>query len=66
MDDFVSVQPVGSGLCQQDLDAIQAACHLTGFEEQDENEEGPSTCLDVLSIEVDTIAWELRVSEKKL
>ncbi len=45
---------------------IRAACHLTGFEEQDEKEEGPSTCLDVLGIEVDTIAWELRVSEKKL
>ncbi len=26
--------------------------------------EGPSTCLDVLSIVVDTVAWELRVREE--
>ncbi len=66
MDDFASVQPACSGLCQHDLNAIQATCHLTGFEEQDGKEEGPTTCLDVLSIDVNTIAWELRISEKKL
>ncbi len=45
---------------------IRAVCLLTGFEAKEEKEEGPSTCLDELSREVDTIAWELRVSKKKL
>ncbi len=66
VDDFASAQPDGSGPCQRDLDAIQAACGLTGPEIQEEKGEGPSTCLPVLGIEVDTVAWELRVSEKKL
>ncbi len=38
VDDFVSIQPAGSGLCQWDLDAIRVACHLMGFDEQDEKE----------------------------
>ncbi len=66
VDDFVAILPAGSGLCQHDLDAIRAACNLTGFELQEEKREGPSTCLDVLGIEVDTVAWELRISQKKL
>ncbi len=66
LDDFVSVQLAGSGLCQRDPDAIRVACNLTGFEVHEEKQEGPAMCLDVLGIEVDAVAWELRVSQKKL
>ncbi len=44
----------------------QAACDLNGFEAQEEKREGPSTCLSVLGVEVDMIAWEMRIGEKKL
>ncbi len=37
-----------------------------GFEVQEEKREGPMTCLPILGIEVDLVAWELRVSKKKL
>ncbi len=66
MDDFAAAQPAGSGLCQHDLNAIRAACGLTGFEIQEEKVEGPETCLPVLGVEVDTITWEVRIGEKKL
>ncbi len=61
VDDFA-----GSGLCHRDLDAVQAACDLTGFESQEEKREGPSTCLAVLDVEVDTIACEMRIGKDKL
>ncbi len=37
-----------------------------GFEIQEEKGEGPSTCLSILGIEVDMVAWELRISANKL
>ncbi len=59
VDDFASAQPAGSGLCQWDLDAIRAICHLIRFEAQEEKEEHSSTtCLDMLG--------KLRVSEKNM
>ncbi len=66
VDDFASAQPAGSGLCHRDLDAVQAACDLTGFESQEGKSEGPSTWLAVLGVEVDTIAWEMRIGKEKL
>ncbi len=66
VDDFVSAQPAGLDLCQHDLDVIQATCGLTGFKVQEEKSKGPTTCLSVLGIGVDTVAWELRVIKKKL
>ncbi len=45
---------------------MRAACGLTGFEIREEKVEGPETCLQFLGVEVDTIAWEVRIGEKKL
>ncbi len=65
VDDFASAQPAGSDLCHRDLYAVQAACDLTGFESQEEKREGPSTCLAVVGVEVDTIAWEMHIGKDK-
>ncbi len=66
IDNFASAQPAGSGLCHRDLDAVQAACELTGFESWEERREGPCTCLAVLGVEIDTIAWEMQIGKEKL
>ncbi len=66
VNDFASAQPSGSGLCHRDLDAIQAACDLTGFESREEKRVGPCTCLEVLGVEVDSVACEMWIGKDKL
>ncbi len=45
---------------------MDEACWLTGFRGKQEKREGPTTCLSALSIEVDTIDWELRIGAQCL
>ncbi len=66
VDDFVTARCKGTGQCARDLKGLRAACAQTGFEVQDEKEEGPCTSLPVLGILVDTVRWELRIEPQKL
>ncbi len=66
VDDILTAQKVGSGQCGHDLQAMWAACGLTGFQGKEEKIKGPVACLEALGIEVDTVTWELRISVERL
>jgi len=65
MDDFATAEKPGTGQCGANLKALRAACDLVGFEVQERKVEGPTTCLTVLGIEVDSVKWELRIDPEK-
>ncbi len=66
VDDFLTVQKAGSGKCAKDLGAMDQACELTSCCGKPEKREGPTTCLSTLSIEVNTIDWEMQIRAQHL
>lgn len=66
LDDFIIVAPPGSPLCQECFDILHRICEVLGIPLSIRKEEGPTTCLTFLGIEVDTLAGELRLPAEKL
>lgn len=66
LDDFAVVGPPGSDLCLQYLSTLKRVCQDLGVPLAPEKEEGPSTKLTLLGIEIDTVKGELRLPEDKL
>ena len=62
VDDFVFVGPPRSPKCSRDLQLFMDTCSELGINKT----EGPSTCLTILGIEIDTMAMELRLPQAKL
>ena len=65
LDDFAVVEPPSSEACHQYLFTLKMVCQDLGIPLAPE-EEGPTTKLTLLGIEIDTVKGELRLPEEKL
>ena len=66
LDDFIVVGPPSSSRCSCDLAALKSVCASLGVPLAVNKEEGPTTCLTFLGIEIDSVAAELRLPGDKL
>ena len=66
LDDFIMVGPPASGLCQSYLDTVSATCKELELPLAADKQEGPTTCLEFLGIELDSAQLEMRLSPEKL
>ena len=65
-DDFIIVGPPQSRGCASSLMVLEETCQQLGVPIATEKCQGPSTCLEFLGIEMDTLAMELRLPQDKL
>ena len=65
-DDFIVVRAPDSQQCTRALEALNLTRVTLGVPIADHKREGPTTCLTFLSIEVDTRAGELQLSQDRL
>ena len=63
---FVVVGPPHSSQCADSLQVLTDACKVLGVPLATGKCEGPTTCLTFLGIELDTVAWSLRLPADKL
>ena len=66
LDDCIIVGPPQSRDCASSLMVLEETCHHLGVPIAAEKCQGPSTCLEFLGIEMDTLAMELHLSQDKL
>ena len=66
LDDFLTVGPPKSPVCQQNLDTIRQMCGWLGIPLALDKVAGPSTSLDFLGITLDTVRMEARLPVDKL
>ena len=66
LDDFLTLGPPGSNICQQNLNIIQKVCASLGIPLALEKVEGPSTTLTFLGITLNTISMEARLPNDKI
>ena len=65
-DDFVIIGPPHSPQCAESLAILDQECEMLCIPMAAHKHEGPSTCLPVLGIVIDTMAGELRLPADKL
>ena len=65
LDDFVTCGPSWSTSCADNKQLILTVCQELGVKVSPEKVEGPSSCLIVLGIEIDTVCWQMRLPEDK-
>ena len=66
LDDFLTLGPPASNICQQNLSIIQKVCASLGIPVALEKVEGPSTSLTFLGITLDTNNMEARLPKENL
>ena len=66
LDDFIMLGPPHSPQCQGHLDTLLYQCNRLGVPIAAHKTEGPSSCLVLLGIEIDTVSGELRLPADKL
>ena len=66
LDDFITMGPPKSSVCQQNLASIMATCSLTGTPLEVSKCEGPSSKITFLGLELDTVRLEIRLPRLKL
>ena len=66
LDDFLTIGPPNSNICQQNLDTIKQICDILGVPLALEKVEGPATSLSFLGITLDTVTMEARLPPEKL
>ena len=66
LDDFIIIGPPAGDACERHLHTFLQTCESLGVIVASRKTEGPSTCLTVLGIEIDTNALELRLPVEKL
>ena len=66
LDDFLTLGPPDTNICQANLESIKHICQLLGVPLALEKVEGPSTQLTFLGIMLDTIRMEARLSDDKI
>ena len=66
LDDFLTMGPAGSSVCQQNLDIFIQTCNELGIPLAEEKLEGPSTSFTFLGVVIDTSKSEIRLPEEKL
>ena len=64
--DFIIIGPPGSSECHQSHQKALQVCSNLGLPVAPQKTEGPSTCMPILGIEVDTQAMELRLPTDKM
>ena len=65
LDDFVTLGPHATVDCQKNLDIIIQTCTDLGISLALEKLEGPTTCLTLLGIEINTLDGTLRLPQDK-
>ena len=66
LDDFLTMGPANSTICQRNFAIIQTVCKKLGIPLALEKLEGPSQSLTFLGIELDTICMEAQLPEDKM
>ena len=66
LDDFLTLGPPGTLECHQNLELLTQVCRMLGIPLATKKVEGPTTCLDFLGIQLDTVPMEARLPEDKL
>ena len=66
LDDFITAGPAGSPQCSQNLQTSLAICHSLGLPLHPNKCIGPSTCMVVLGIELDSLEQMARLPAEKL
>ena len=66
LDDFLTIGPPNSNICQQNLDTIKQICDILGVPLALEKVEGPATSLSFLGITLDTVTMEAKLPPEKL
>ena len=66
LDDFLTMGPAGSNVCQHNLDVLMQTCNELGIPLVEDKLEGPSTSITFLGIVIDTLKSEIRLPEEKL
>ena len=65
LDDFITLGPPGSPVCLHNLQSCLQLCSELGLPLHPDKLEGPSTCLTILGIELDSIELQARLPENK-
>lgn len=66
LDDFITAGPPNSDLCLSNQRLLLHTFNELGVLTSPEKTLGPDTCLPILGLEVDTVAWEVRLPPEKL
>ena len=66
LDDFITIGPPNSSVCQSNLSVIICTCSDTGTPVEEWKTEGPSSTIKFLGMELDSEALEIRLPEDKL
>ena len=66
LDDFLTIGPAASSICQQNLDIFKSTCCELGVPLALEKVDSPTTCLTFLGIVLDTCSMEIRLPSEKL
>ncbi len=66
LDDFAMVGPPDSAACRHYLNTMAKVCHEMGVPLAQEKQEGPSTVITFLGIEIDTVEQVIRLPKEKL
>ena len=66
LDDYAMVGPPDSAACQRYLDTMTRVCSDLGIPLAPEKQEGPSTIITFLGIEIDTVRQRLQLPKEKL
>ena len=66
LDDFITVGPPRSPVCNENLDIVGDTCRELNLPLAEEKRVGPVTLLDFLGIELDTVQMEIRLPPAKL
>ena len=65
LDDFLTLGPPASSVCRHNLQACILLCSRLGLPLHPDKLEGPSTCLSILGIELDSVALQARLPADK-
>ena len=65
LDDFLTLGPPASSVCYNNLQACIQLCSKLGLPLHPDKLEGPSTCLSILGIELDSVRLQARLSIDK-
>ncbi len=66
IDDFVAVGRRGTDECRRTMEVFKETCLRLGMPLDPNKEEGPSTVLTFLGIEIDSVKLEVRLPQEKL
>ena len=66
LDDFITIGPARSKVCENNLGTIISTCACLGVPLETEKREGPATVITFLGLELDTMAFTIRLPVDKL